>query len=102
MQREELFLTAAQSVFAVAVLANRSISVKEAFTLFGLFISQFVLGAVLPDDLHEIERIVVGTGTVLAAVIFTRKRRTLRALLRNAFRTPLTDLVHGDAPEPAA
>ncbi|HKA93807.1 MAG TPA: sodium:proton exchanger, partial [Acidimicrobiia bacterium] len=30
LQREELFLTAAQSVFAVAVLANRSISVREA------------------------------------------------------------------------
>jgi hypothetical protein len=29
-QREELFLTAAQSVFAVAILTNFSISVKEA------------------------------------------------------------------------
>ena len=49
LQREELFLTAAQSVFAVAVLANRSMSVREAWMLFGLFIGQFVLGGVLPD-----------------------------------------------------
>src|SRR6185295_158388 len=47
LQREELFLTAAQSAFGVAVLANRSISVKEAWALLGLFLSQFVLGAVL-------------------------------------------------------
>ena len=38
LQREELFLTAAQSVFAIAVLANRSMSVREAWLLFGLFI----------------------------------------------------------------
>ena len=58
LQREELFLTAAQSAFAVAVLANRSISVKEAFALLGLFLSQFVLGAVLPEGIRELERIV--------------------------------------------
>ena len=52
LQREELFLTAAQSVFAIAVLVNRRMSVREAWTLFGLFISQFVLGAVLPEDLR--------------------------------------------------
>ena len=41
LQREELFVTAAQSAFAVAVLANRSISVREARLLLGLFIVQF-------------------------------------------------------------
>ena len=60
LQREELFLTAAQSVFAIAVLANRSMSVREAWMLFGLFIGQFVLGGVLPDGLREWERIGVG------------------------------------------
>ena len=50
LQREELFLTAAQSVFAIAVLVSRSISVKEALALFGLFIGQFVLGGILPED----------------------------------------------------
>ena len=38
LQREELFLTAAQSAFAVAVLANLTLSVKEAFLLLGLFL----------------------------------------------------------------
>ena len=48
-QREELFLTAAQSVFAVAVLANLSMSVREAWLLFGLFWAQFILGAMVPE-----------------------------------------------------
>ena len=54
LQREELFLTAAQSVFAIAVLVSRSISVKEALALFGLFIFQFVLGGVLPEDVRGV------------------------------------------------
>src|SRR5215470_12161139 len=60
LQREELFVTAAQSAFGVAVLANRRLSVKEAYLLFGLFMAQFVLGGILPEHLREWERIGVG------------------------------------------
>ena len=42
VQREELFVTAAQSAFAVAVLANRRISVREACALLGLWAAQLV------------------------------------------------------------
>jgi len=95
LQREELFLTAAQSAFAVAILANRSISVKEALGLFGLFISQFMLGAVLPEHLREWERIGVGiVYLVLAAVIILRDVQPGRRLLRDGFRTPPDELVH--------
>ena len=97
LQREELFLTAAQSAFAVAVLANRSISVKEAFALLGLFLSQFVLGAVLPEHLKELERIAVGVVyLVLAAGMIYRQRRAFGPLLRDGFRTPVTELVHAE------
>ena len=97
LQREELFLTAAQSAFAVAILANRSISVREASWLLGLFFSQFVLGAVLPHDLRSLERIGVGTlYLVLAAVIALRQRAAFGNLLRDGFRTPVHDLAHGD------
>ena len=104
LQREELFLTAAQSAFAVAILANRSISVKEAWALLGLFLSQFVLGAVLPEHLKELERIGVGVVyLVLAAVIIYRNHRVFRPLLRDGLRTPPNELVHGDpVPEPSA
>jgi cation:H+ antiporter len=97
LQREELFLTAAQSTFAVAVLANRSISVKEAYALLGLFLSQFLLGAVLPEGVRELERIVVGVVyMILAAGMIYQQRRAVGPLIRDGFRTPVTELVHAE------
>jgi cation:H+ antiporter len=101
LQREELFLTAAQSVFAVAVLVNRSIGVREALALLFLFLGQFVLGAILPEDLRALERIGVGVlYLVLAAVILVRQRRFIRPLLRDGLRTPVHEMIHSDAPDP--
>jgi len=102
LQREELFLTAAQSAFAVAVLSNRSISVKEASWLGGLFLSQFVVGAALPEGARDVERVGVGiVYLVLAAVILWRQRAAIRPLARDAFRTPHHELIHAapDAPD---
>jgi cation:H+ antiporter len=102
LQREELFLTAAQSAFAVTVLSNRSISVREALALFGLFASQFVLGAVLPEHLRAWERIGVGiVYLVLAAYILVRDRRRIPVLVRDGLRTPADELVHEPDPSPA-
>ena len=93
LQREELFLTAAQSAFAVAVLANRSISVREAWLLFGLFLAQFVLGAVLPESWHAAERIGVGVVYLLLGLrLILRDRDRLPTLLRDGFRTPHAEL----------
>lgn len=95
LQREELFLTAAQSVFAVAVLVNRSISVREALALFFLFIGQFVLGGILPADVRELERIIVGTVyLVLAAGILIQQRKYLRPLVRDGLVVPVGSLFH--------
>jgi cation:H+ antiporter len=102
LQREELFLTAAQSVFAIAVLANRRMSTREAWALFGLFIAQFILGGVLPDSLREVERIGVGvTYLVLAAVILFQQRRYLRPLARDGLVLPVGDLFHETEPDEA-
>ena len=103
LQREELFLTAAQSAFAVAILANRSISVREAWALFTLFAAQFVLGGVLPEDLRHWERLGVGiVYLLLAAGIIVRDRSRVRSLARDGFRTPADELAQGDTgtPEP--
>ena len=95
LQREELFLTAAQSAFAVAVLANRRISVREALALFGLFIAQFVLGGVLPGSVRELERLGVGAiYLVLTAGILLRQRRSVPPLLRDGLRVPVGQLFH--------
>jgi cation:H+ antiporter len=42
-QSEEVFLTAAQSLFAVAILVSLSLGRWEAFALGGLFLSQFFI-----------------------------------------------------------
>ncbi len=102
LQREELFLTAAQSVFAIAVLANRSMSVREAWMLFGLFIGQFVLGGVLPDGVREWERIIVGVVyLVLAAVFMVQQRSYLKPLVRDGLIVPVDELFHEEAPDEA-
>jgi len=93
LQREELFLTAAQSAFAVAILANLTIGVREAYALLGLFSAQFLLGAVLPEDVRELERIGIGVlYLVLAAGIILRDRARVPKLVRDGFWTPMAEL----------
>jgi len=85
-QREELLLTAAQSAFAVMILANLSISVREALALFGLFWAQFIIGALVPSSAHGAERIVMSVVYLtLAAGIVVRDRRRLPGLMRDGF-----------------
>ena len=80
LQREELFLTAAQSVFAIAVLVSRSISVREASMLFGLFIVAVRARRRAARGLREWERIGVGiVYLVLAAVILVQQRACAEA-----------------------
>jgi cation:H+ antiporter len=96
-QREELLLTAAQSVFAVATLASLSISLREAGLLFVLFFAQFVIGGVVPEQWHGVERILVSVVyLVLALWIFAQDRRLLPALIRDGFRTPHAQLREAD------
>jgi cation:H+ antiporter len=95
-QSAELLLTAAQSLFAVAILLNLHMSVVEALMLLGLFIAQFALGAILPavTDLPENTelRIVAAIYLVLALLELWRGRRALRPLVRDGFRTPYAQL----------
>ncbi|MBI2168853.1 MAG: sodium:proton exchanger [Actinobacteria bacterium] len=96
VQREEIFLTAAQSVFAVAVLMNLSLDVREALWLLGLFLTQFIIGAMFGDTVDMYTRIAVGcTYLVLAAWIAIRRREHVRPLARNGFRHDLSSLGGG-------
>jgi cation:H+ antiporter len=102
LQREELYITAAQSVFACAVLVNRRLSVKEAWMLFGLFISQFILGGVLPGGVKELERLIVGTVyLVLAAWVLVANRQFIRPMVRDGLREPVGELFHEESPQEA-
>lgn len=92
-QREELLLTAAQSVFALAVLMNRSLSNREALGLFSLFWAQFILGGVVPEQWHGKERVIVSAVYLALAVrIFLADRRGIPKLFKDGFRTPYAKL----------
>jgi cation:H+ antiporter len=98
-QREELFLTAAQSFFAVAVLVTLSISVREAWMLFALFWAQFIVGAIVPESFMGVERVLVSSVyLVLGLVIFTRQRGLIRPLIRDGFKTSYRDLNRREIP----
>ncbi|WP_424187400.1 sodium:proton exchanger [Actinokineospora sp. G85] len=92
-QREELLLTAAQSLFAVTLLLGLTITVRAAVVLFGMFVAQFVLVAVLPASVKGIELLVLSGVYVLAAIVIAvRKRAHLKALVVDGFRTPYREL----------
>jgi cation:H+ antiporter len=92
-QREELLLTAAQTVFALAILADLGISVREATALFLLFVAQFPLRALLPESAHGTELLAVSAMYLLfGAVLIVRHRTQLLARLRDGFRAPYTVL----------
>ena len=98
-QRQEVLLTAAQTVFAVAILVNLSISLREAFALFGLFWAQFVLTALVPPRFRGTELLVLsGVYILLGLWLLARKYGDFRHLLRDGFRTPYEEL----EPEAAA
>jgi cation:H+ antiporter len=93
VQRQELFLTAAQSFFAVSVLSSLTMSLREAGLLFGLFWFQFILGGIVPESLHGVERIGIGVlYLVLGAWTLVRDRGRLRGLIKDGFSASYDEL----------
>ncbi len=97
-QRVELFVTAAQSVFAVAIVASRSVSRKEAWVMLGLFVAQ--IGESLLAELGHLNeqqsaqaRIGVGIVFLIAAAWVLRKDfRACLVNVRDGLRTPWSEL----------
>jgi cation:H+ antiporter len=97
-QRVELFVTAAQSVFAVAIVASRSVSRTEASVMLGLFLAQLAesglaeLGHLTEQQSHQ-ARNVVGIVFLLAAAWVLRKDfRACLTNVRDGLRTPWSEL----------
>jgi cation:H+ antiporter len=92
-QRQEVLLTGAQTVFAVALLVNLSISLREAFALFGLFWAQFILGAVVPARYKGTELLVLsGVYLLLGLWLIARRLGDFRDRFRDGLRVPYTEL----------
>lgn len=98
VQRDELWVTATQSVFAVAIIASRSITVKEALAMLGLFVIQFgeswlaEIGIISPE-VAEAARIGVGVMFILAALFVLRADfKKFGRVLRDGFRAPWAEL----------
>ena len=88
-QREEIFLTAAQSAFAVAVFVNLAMNRYEAIALFVLFATQLFIT-------NEMVRIWYGVGyLILCAALFIYHRTDIWPTIRTAYR-----LMRGREPEP--
>jgi cation:H+ antiporter len=88
----EVLLTAAQSFFGLAVLANRVFSLREAAVLASLFAAQLVLGGVLRAGLHSdstasAEMFIFSAIYIAIGVLQLVRGRKSLAVLRNAGAT---------------
>ena len=92
-QRQEVLLTAAQTVFAVAILVNLCISLREALALFGLFWAQFILGAVVPPSGKGLELLTLSAVYLLIGLwLLARHFGAFRDRLRDGLRVPYSKL----------
>jgi cation:H+ antiporter len=89
-QSAEIWLTAAQSLFAIAVLIDFEISVREALVLLSLFVSQVALefllirGLELPLSAAELLVAYTVVYVVLAVGLFAARWRSFRTLMGEA------------------
>jgi cation:H+ antiporter len=93
-QSGEIWLTAAQSFFALSLLVDFEISVREAVALLVLFLSQVVLEFLLIRGVVELgvtdyQLLLVFSGiyVVLGVALFAARRNALRRLVRQSAGT---------------
>jgi len=86
-QAAEIWITAAQSYFALALLCNFEISVKEALVLFGLFISQVLIEFALirewlavPFDSYELLLAYTALYLVAGTALLIKRRQSVKLL----------------------
>lgn len=93
-QAGEIWLTAAQSFFALSLLINFELSVREALTLLMLFASQVVIefflirGLIeLPLSSYELLLVFSSIYVILGTVLLFIRRRALQQLIRRSAET---------------
>jgi cation:H+ antiporter len=97
-QRLELLLTAAQSLYAVAILVNLNLTVSGAATLLSLFGVQFVASITAPPAVNQAVIVVLSAVYLLLALgQFLRRRSRTLQVIRNGITTPF-DVLAQQAP----
>jgi cation:H+ antiporter len=80
-QREEIFLTSAQSLFALVVIANFEFSLGEALLLFALFVPQFIFT-------HPAGRLIEAGVYLVLTVVWITVSPSVRASVLNLLPRP--------------
>jgi cation:H+ antiporter len=80
-QREEIFLTSAQSLFGLVVIANFRFSLGEALLLFALFVPQFVYT-------HAAGRLIEAAVYLVLTVVWVVVSPTVRSSVRDLVLRP--------------
>ncbi|MFW5935011.1 MAG: sodium:calcium antiporter [Halolamina sp.] len=104
-QAAEIWITAAQSLFAIALILNFEIDVREAIFLLALFLSQVVLEFLalreivhLPITEIQLLHLFTATYVLLALGLFVTRSGQLVRLVRDT-RQILRSAVHGNPEE---
>ncbi|WP_254543433.1 sodium:calcium antiporter [Halomarina pelagica] len=106
-QVAEIWITAAQSLFALAILSNFEISMREAISLLVLFVSQVVIEFVLIQTLPEARAEALSIDVlyaytvvylVLGLWLFYRRRDDLRRLFSRT-ATTAQDAIRSSQPQ---
>jgi cation:H+ antiporter len=104
VQRVELWVTAAQSVFAVAIISSRSVHRREAWVMLGFFVAQLAESGLtevglLDEALSSQARVGVGIVFLLAAVwVLRRDFRSLGIIMKDGFRASWRELEREEGP----
>jgi cation:H+ antiporter len=83
-QRYELLITAAQSLFAVALLVDLRLTFRGAFALLSLFLLQFFVSVFASAEWNRVTIVVLsGVYALLAVARLVRRRRDVARVLRD-------------------
>ena len=92
LQRQSLFVTAAQSAFAVALMTNRRLGVRGAATILAMFLAQSVLTGALPGSVRGEAHVMIGATYLVLAAITLWRERALPTLLHDGLRASPAEL----------
>ena len=80
-QAEELLLTSALSLFALALVANFGLSIREAGALLGFFLFQLV-GAQIATDRTAVQSVMIASFVTGAVYLIATSRDRRTAIMR--------------------